>query len=92
MDFGQVLVNGIPLVLVIAGLVAFAKSMGLTGKWLLALSLVLGVVIGLLYQISLGMPTTFAGWFGAAVFGLGLGVVTSGLYDLAKRDVAGKQL
>jgi hypothetical protein len=48
-------------------------------------------VFGLLYELSLGIPVTFAGWFGAAVFGLGLGVVTSGLYDLVKRDVAGRE-
>jgi len=92
MDFGTVLVNGIPLVLVVAGLVSFAKTMGLEGKALLALSLVLGLVFGVVYQLSIAMPATLAEWFGALVFGLGLGVTTSGLYDLVKRDVAGRDL
>ncbi len=87
MNFETVVVNGIPLVLVIAGLVAFAKTMGLAGKALTALSLSLGIVFGLLSQLSLKTPTSFAEWFGAVVFGLALGVVTSGLYDLVKRDV-----
>lgn len=87
MNFETVVVNGIPLVLVIAGLVAFAKTMGLAGKGLTALSLGLGIVFGLLYQLSLAIPVGFAAWFGAVVFGLALGVVTSGLYDLVKRDV-----
>ena len=92
MELGTILVNGIPLVLVVAGLVSFAKTMGLEGKALLALSLVLGLVFGVVYQLSIAMPTTLAEWFGAIVFGLGLGVTTSGLYDLVKRDVAGKEL
>jgi len=89
MDFGSVVVNGIPLVFVIAGLVAFAKTMGLTGKALTSLSLVLGLVFGLLFQISLAMPVGLSQWFGAAVFGLALGITTSGLYDLVTKDVRG---
>jgi len=92
MDFTQIVVNGIPLILILAGLVAFAKTMGLAGKALTALSLVLGVVIGVLYQLSVAVPTDFAGWFGAGVIGLGLGLVTAGLYDFVKRDVAGRAL
>lgn len=91
MEFGTILVNGIPLVLVVAGLVSFAKTMGLGGKALLALSLALGLVFGVIYQVSIAMPVTLAQWFAAVVFGLGLGVTTSGLYDLVKRDVAGRQ-
>ena len=91
MDFSSAVVNGIPLVLLIAGLVAFAKTMGMQGKALTILSAVLGVTFGGALQISTaGVPVDFPGWFGLIVYGLGLGVVTSGMYDLIKRDLAGK--
>lgn len=92
MDFGSAVVGGVPLVLVIAGLVAFAKTMGLAGKWLTALSLLLGTLLGVLYQLSLGPITGFPGWFTACIYGLGLGVTTAGLYDMLKRDVVGPVL
>lgn len=91
MDFSDAVINGIPLVLLIAGLVAFAKTMGLQGKALTVLSAVLGVVVGGMFQVSQsGLPADFAGWFGLVIYGLGLGVVTSGMYDLVRRDIAGE--
>ncbi|RJR09991.1 hypothetical protein C4588_04180 [Candidatus Parcubacteria bacterium] len=87
MDFSDAVVNGISLVMVIAGLVAFAKSMGLTGRALTALSMGVGIAFGLAYQVSLiGVPSDFAGWFAGIIYGLGMGIVTSGLYDMLRRD------
>lgn len=85
MDFNDVVINGVPLLVLIIGLIQFAKNMGLSGKWLRVASALLGLGFGLAYQISLGMPTDFAGWLGASVYGLGLGVVASGLVDAARR-------
>lgn len=77
-------VGSIPLVVVIFGLVEFSKSLGLAGKKLTVFSLVLGLVFGIAYQISMaGIPAGFAGWFAVVVFGLALGLVTSGFYDFA---------
>lgn len=84
MDFGDVMVNGIPLVVLIVGIVQFIKQMGVSGKILQATSAGIGVVVGLAYQLSLGIPADFAGWFGAVLYGLGLGVVASGLVDQAR--------
>jgi len=90
MDFSDAIVNGIPIVMLIAGLVAFAKTMGVQGKNLTVLSIGLGFVFGAAYQISEhGVPVGFSGWFGLVVYGLGLGVGTSGMYDLVKRDLLG---
>jgi len=90
MDFSNAIINGIPLVLLIAGLVAFAKTMGLQGKALTILSAGLGLAFGAALQISEGgVPVDFDGWFGLIVYGLGLGVGTSGMYDLVKRDLLG---
>jgi len=85
MDFGDAIVNGIPLVFVIAGLVQFAKKFNLKGEACTALSLGLGVVLGVAYQLQAGLPTDFAGWFGAIVYGLALGITTSGLYNVVKK-------
>ena len=87
MDFSQAIVNGIPLILVIWGLIAFAKAMGVSGKWLTGLSMSFGLALGAAYQVSThGLPVGFAGWFGVLIYGLGLGIVASGLYDVVKRD------
>ena len=79
-------VNGIPLLFVVAGLVQVVGQFGVKGKAQLAASLVIGLVLGLGYQIAqLGAPADFGGWFAAVIYGLGLGVVASGLYETAKK-------
>ena len=85
-DFTQLLVGGIPLLLVIFGLVEFAKSLGLTGRWLTVTSLLLGLVFGIAYRFAVdGTPVGFAAWFVVIVFGLALGLITSGFYDFANK-------
>lgn len=78
-------VNGIPLIGVVFGLVAFVKSLGVTGRALTITSMVLGLVLGVLYVMSTAMPTTFAGWFAAIIYGLVIGLVASGFYDQMNR-------
>jgi hypothetical protein len=41
----------------------------------------LGVVFGILYKLSLALPFDFASWLAVIVFGLALGLTTSGIYD-----------
>jgi hypothetical protein len=80
-DISTLLVNGIPLAAVIFGLVEFIKSFGLKGHWLTGISMLIGVLLGLAYRVAqVGLPIDFAAWFGAIVFGLMLGLVTSGFY------------
>jgi hypothetical protein len=81
MDFNLLLVAGIPLVIVIFGLVEMVKSLGLQGHWLTVTSLLIGLSLGLGYKIAeAGLPTGFAGWFAVIIFGLTLGLVASGFY------------
>lgn len=80
MEFDQI-VNGIPLIFVVMGLVELVKAFGVQGKALTAVAFGVGLALGLLYQVSLGVPADYAGWFGAAVFGLALGLVASKVYD-----------
>jgi hypothetical protein len=81
--FGEL--NLILVLALIAGLVEFAKRLGVTGNGSLVLSMILGVAFGLVYQLSLAIPITTAGWFAAVVYGLLTGLAASGLYDLGKR-------
>lgn len=80
MTFDQI-VNGTPLILVVLGLVELAKSFGAEGKILSLISFGIGLILGVLYQVSLGMPQGFAGWFGSVIFGLALGLVACKVYD-----------
>jgi len=80
--------GGVPIVVVVMGLVEFAKRMGVKGRASLALSMALGTGFGIAYQVSLAIPSDFAGWMGAGVFGLALGLTASGLYDVATKRKA----
>ena len=85
-DLSQLLVGGIPLLIVIFGLVEFSKTLGLKGNWLTIFSLFLGLAFGFAYKIAeSGIPASFAGWFVMVVFGLALGLITSGFYDFADK-------
>jgi len=82
MDLTLLLIGGIPIVLIVFGLVEFVKVFGLSGKWLTLFSLFLGLVFGILYKLAIEpMPTTFGGWFEIVILGLAIGLTTSGVYD-----------
>ena len=83
MNFDAI-VSGLPLLLVVLGLVEWVKRLGLSGKPVILVSMGIGLVIGIAYQVSIALPVDFAGWFGAAVYGIGLGIVSSGIYDAGK--------
>ncbi len=78
---GTEAVNGIPLVVVVLGLVELSKRLGVKDLAAVAVSFLIGLVVGLGYQASLGNLTTYAGWFAAVLYGLGLGLVSSGVWD-----------
>ncbi len=83
--FAEVAVAGIPLLFVVIGLVELVKSFGVQGNILRGVSMFVGLLFGVSYQIAqLGVPADFAGIFSMAVYGLGLGLVASGVYDAAK--------
>jgi len=81
MNFGDAVLNGIPVLVVIIGLVEYSKKFGAEGKICDGLSMGLGLTFGVLYQFSTaGMPTDLAGWFGVALYGFGLGLTASGVW------------
>jgi hypothetical protein len=97
-SFLQAAVKGVPLLFVVFGLVEWAKrltkkdgSQLITGNGLLVLSLFLGLFFGSGFMVmserpplSLDWYVLFVYWFGVGVYGLAIGLVASGLYDLIK--------
>jgi len=77
-------VNGIPLVGVIIGLVELTKAFGVSGKSLTITSFLIGAVLGIFYQYSVKVPATFSDWFGAIIFGLFMGLTACKLYDAVR--------
>jgi len=89
MDFSSYVVAGVPLVLVVLGLVEWVKSLGLQGVAVKFVSMAIGLILGIGYQLSIAVPVGFTGWFGAGVFGLALGLLASGIYDAVKNATKG---
>lgn len=81
------MVGGIPLLAVVLGLVQFVKGFGVEGNAAKAVSMIIGLLFGVGYMLTQAMPADFAGWFAVVVYGLGLGLVASGIYDAAKQVV-----
>lgn len=84
--FKDAVVAGIPLLAVLIGLVQFIKGFGLAGTQVKLLSFFIGLLLGVGYNLSVsGAPVAFAGWFAIVIYGLGLALVGSGLYDASKK-------
>lgn len=83
-------VQGVPLLFVVMGLVWAWGKLGLEGKQQLVSSLMTGLALGMLYMVAQTRPPagdwwlSFGYWFANAIYGLGLGVLASLLYELNK--------
>lgn len=82
--FETALINGIPILFVVMGLVSWVKKAGLDGVQLQISSLVIGLLLGVGYLYSTTPPVDFASWFGYAVYGLALGLTASGVVDAVR--------
>ena len=89
MGFEDAVIKGIPLILVVIGLVEWTKRLGLSGIALQVTSLAMGIVFGVLYQASASTMAGWQDWFGAVVYGIGIGLVASGIYDAVKSATSG---
>ena len=77
-------VAGVPLVVVVIGLVEWIKTFGVSGRPLQLVSMAVGLVIGFAYQLSLNPgPYDYPFFFYVAIYGLILGLVASGIFDAA---------
>lgn len=75
------------ILIMIPGIVEFAKKLGLSGNGSLILSLVLGIVLGVVLQLQVMFPT-ISPWVELVIYSVLFGMTASGYYDLAKRFVA----
>ncbi len=96
--FTSAAVGGVPLVFVIIGIVYWFKefkapdgSQLFTGNQILIISMIFGLLIGGGYQVfktplpeDPGVYTYYTYWFAVVVYGLGMGIVASGLYSTIK--------
>jgi hypothetical protein len=82
--FDSAMVNGIPLLFVVMGIVSWLKKAGVSGNMLLAASLFVGVLLGVGYLAMVSFPVTFADWFQQIVYGLALGLTASGVVDAVR--------
>lgn len=83
-QINQAIIGVVPFLPIIFGLVEFFKQLGVKGQFSLVASMFLGLLFGAFYWAATqGAPATFLGWFGLVVFGLMLGLTTSGVYDFA---------
>lgn len=83
----DVAIAGVPLVLVIIGLVEWFKRLGLEGKPLIGVSMALGVILGGAYQITQSFPQSAPDWFAVVIIGLAYGLIASGIYDVVKNMI-----
>lgn len=91
MDFSNELVNGIPLVVLVIALVEWVKRFGVKGNALNAVSMLIGIVLGVAYWYAQYPLGTFAEWFGSVVYGLALGLTASGIYDAGRSALRSEQ-
>lgn len=76
------------IVLVINGLVAFLKKLGVKDIQLTVSAFALGLIIGVAYRYALTPLTSFSGWLFAVLYGSLLGLVATGVYDAFHGTVA----
>lgn len=77
----ELIIGGVPAVLLAFGLTEFAKKFGASGNVLTGLSAFFGLAVSAGYQLAAGIPTTPSGWVQFAVVGLAYGLTASGVYD-----------
>jgi len=77
--------NALWVVSVVLGLVWVWGKLGAKGKIQLLSSLATGLIIGSLFMLAAtGIPTDFKGWFSIAMYGIAMGLVASGIYEVGK--------
>lgn len=84
LDLTGAIVAGVPLMLVVIGLVQYVKEkIGWSGAGVEIFAILLGLAFGVGYWAYLGEPARYVEWqfwFEAAVYGLAVGLVATGIY------------
>ncbi len=80
MDLGNFIVNPLSLSLVILGVVEFIKKFGISGRKLMLVSMAVGLLLGVLYQLRALYPSAQA-FIDLAFFAIATGLGASGIYS-----------
>ena len=80
----EFLVYGIPVSVLILGLIQFFKSQGLDTKWAPSISLALGVVFAVLSQVA-SEYSAFDAWYKVIVMGVYFGLMACGEFSAVKK-------
>ncbi len=90
-DFGQLAIGGVNLILLVLGWVEAAKRLGITGKGSFIMALVSGGIFAGLWQaMSTGLvPEVALPWIRVVIVTLGGSIAATGLYDIGKKVLAG---
>jgi hypothetical protein len=90
MSIPEFVIAGIPLSIIIVALVEEIKMWGLTGNILRVVSIVIGVVLAVLYQLATKVPVTLMDWLVLVVIGILYGITASGGYDFFNKRFPAK--
>lgn len=86
----EFVIAGIPLIVIVFGIVEEIKAWGVTGSILRIVSLVLGVVFAVLFQLAKALPVDLMGWLVVVVVGLAYGLTASGAYNFLNKRFPAK--
>jgi hypothetical protein len=89
MDLTNFILNPATLLILIFGLVEYAKSYGLKGNPLRAASITIGFVLAFVFKIRDLMPA-ITPYIDIAFFGLAAGLAASGIYDFLNQRLVKK--
>ena len=92
-DFGQLAIGGVNLILLVLGCVEAAKRLGISGQGSFIMALVCGVAFtGLWQAMNTGLvPEAVLPWIRVVIVGLAGGVAATGLYDIGKKVAIGAE-
>ena len=77
----ELVVAGIPLIIIIFAIVEEIKAYGVTGKILRFVSVLVGFLLAVAVSLGEGLPVDPAGWVTLIVIGVVYGLTASGAYD-----------
>jgi len=87
LDVTGLVIQGVFFIPLLFGLVEFIKTMlDWEGKKVTALSMAMGVLLGVLYQAYPLIPEPWSTWVGFVLFGIGAGLAASGFHKFATRN------
>lgn len=86
MDLENFVFNSTTLLLVVFGLVEFIKSFGLKGNALRIASMATGIVLAVIFRLSLIFPA-YKPWIDLGAFSIIIGLAASGIYDFLDKRI-----